>query len=121
METTRLTVDEVIERMNRGEPFTFIDARNPEAWREAIAKLPGAIRVPADQVSNHLGLIPHDKVIVTYCTCPNEESSASVAQELMKRGYKNVHPLYGGFDAWRDAKAPVEPKEQEQRVGGTRE
>jgi rhodanese-related sulfurtransferase len=39
-----------------------------------------------------------------------------VAQELMKRGYKNVHPLYGGFDAWRDADGPLEPKQKNQEA-----
>jgi len=29
----------------------------------------------------------------------------------MDRGWKNVHPLYGGFDAWQQAGYPLEPKE----------
>jgi len=33
-----------------------------------------------------------------------------VALKLMEHGYKNVHPLYGGFDAWKRAGGPVEPK-----------
>jgi len=33
-----------------------------------------------------------------------------VAQELTDKGWKNVHPLYGGFDAWTKADAPVESK-----------
>jgi rhodanese-related sulfurtransferase len=33
-----------------------------------------------------------------------------VALQLLEKGWKNVHPLYGGFDAWRDAELPVEPK-----------
>jgi rhodanese-related sulfurtransferase len=33
-----------------------------------------------------------------------------VAQKLTEKGWKNVHPLYGGFDAWRQAGYPVEPK-----------
>jgi len=33
-----------------------------------------------------------------------------VAQELTQRGYRNVHPLYGGFDAWRRAGYPLEQK-----------
>jgi rhodanese-related sulfurtransferase len=33
-----------------------------------------------------------------------------MAQELMNRGYKSVHPLYGGYDAWVEAGGPVEPK-----------
>ena len=68
MEVTRVTVDEVKKRMEKGEPFTFIDARNPKAWAEAKEQLPGAILVPADAVAEHLAEIPHDRVIITYCT-----------------------------------------------------
>jgi hypothetical protein len=35
MEATRVTVDEVRERMERGEQFAFVDTRNPQAWGEA--------------------------------------------------------------------------------------
>jgi len=28
----------------------------------------------------------------------------------MEHGYKNAHPLYGGFDAWKQAGGQVEPK-----------
>ena len=68
MEATRVTVDEVKKRMENGEPFTFIDARNPKAWSEAKEVLPGAIRVPAEAVTDHLSEIPHDRVVITYCT-----------------------------------------------------
>jgi rhodanese-related sulfurtransferase len=68
MEPTRVTVDEVKQRMERGEEFAFIDSRNPKAWAEAKTKLPGAIRIPADEVSEHIGEIPRDRVIITYCT-----------------------------------------------------
>lgn len=68
METTRITVDEIGERLNRGEPFAFLDTRNPQAWGESDQKLPGAIRVPAGELDRHLDEIPHDRVVVTYCT-----------------------------------------------------
>jgi len=68
MEATRVTVEEVRERMERGEPFTFVDTRNPTAWGEANEKLPGAIRVPADEVAAHLAKIPQDRTVITYCT-----------------------------------------------------
>ena len=45
METTRVTVDEVKQRLERGEQFTFVDTRNPQAWAEAEQKLPQAIRL----------------------------------------------------------------------------
>ena len=45
MEVTRVTVDEVSERLNRGERFAFVDTRNPQAWAQADQKLPGAINM----------------------------------------------------------------------------
>lgn len=68
MEPTRVTVDEVRQRMERGEQFAFVDTRNPKAWGEAEMKLPGAIRVPADEVEEHLNEIPKDRTAITYCT-----------------------------------------------------
>ena len=68
MEATRITVDEVSERLNRGEQFAFVDTRNPTAWGEADQKLPGAIRVPAEEVDQHVNEIPHDRSVITYCT-----------------------------------------------------
>jgi 3-mercaptopyruvate sulfurtransferase SseA len=29
----------------------------------------------------------------------------------MEHGWKNVHPLFGGFDAWQKAGLPVDAKE----------
>jgi rhodanese-related sulfurtransferase len=68
MEATRVTVDEVKERMDRGEQFTFVDTRNPKAWAEARTKLPGALRLPADEVEQHVSEIPRDRTVITYCT-----------------------------------------------------
>jgi rhodanese-related sulfurtransferase len=68
MEPTRVTVDEIRQRMDRGEPFAFIDTRNPQAWGKAETKLPGAIRVPADEAESHLKEIPRDRAVITYCT-----------------------------------------------------
>ena len=68
MEATRITADEVKERLARGEQFTFVDTRNPTAWGESDQKLPHAIRVPADEVAAHLNEIPRDRAVITYCT-----------------------------------------------------
>ncbi len=68
MEPTRVTVDEVKERMDRGEQFTFIDSRNPKAWQDAKQKLPGALRIPAEELEQHLNEIPQGRAIIPYCT-----------------------------------------------------
>lgn len=68
MEVTRITTDEVKERMDRGEQFAFVDTRNPTAWGESDKKLPNAIRVPAEELDQHLDEIPKDRAVLTYCT-----------------------------------------------------
>ena len=68
METTRITADEVKERIDRGEEFAFVDTRNPQAWGQSDRKLPTAIRVPAGELEQHLNEIPKDRVVITYCT-----------------------------------------------------
>lgn len=67
MEATRVTVDEIKQRMDRGEKFTFVDTRNPQAWAEAKTKLPGAILF-LDDIEQDLGEIPRDRTVITYCT-----------------------------------------------------
>jgi rhodanese-related sulfurtransferase len=68
MEATRVTVDEVKQRLDRGEQFTFVDTRNAKAWAEATTKLPEAIRIPAEEVEQHLDEIPRGRSVITYCT-----------------------------------------------------
>ena len=68
MEPTRVTVDEVQARMERGEPFTFIDTRGPEAWEQSDVKLPGALHILAGETEAHLDEIPRDRTVITYCT-----------------------------------------------------
>jgi rhodanese-related sulfurtransferase len=110
MEPAKLTPGEVNARMERGERFVFIDARPLREWKAADSKLPGAIHVPADEVNEHLREIPLGHPVISYCSSPDEESSAQVARELTLRGFLNAHPLVGGFEAWLQAGYPIEPK-----------
>lgn len=68
MEATRITTDEVKERMDRGEQFAFVDTRNPQAWSQSDQKVPSAIRVPAEDFEQYLNEIPRDRTVITYCT-----------------------------------------------------
>ena len=64
----RITIEDLQARMFKGEDFTFLDTRNPQAWGDSTVKIPGAIRVPLDAVDDRLPEFPKDKPIVTYCT-----------------------------------------------------
>ena len=65
---TRLNVAEVNALIERGEPLAFIDSRNPIAWGSSKVKLPGALRIPIDEVERHLPTLPRDRRLIVYCT-----------------------------------------------------
>ena len=110
IEIARVTAHEVEARIDRDEPILFVDARDEKAWAASSLKLPGAVRVEADRVADHLHEIPRGRGIVPYCTCPNEECSVRVAEELIRWGFEDVHALHGGFDAWTRAGCTLEHK-----------
>jgi rhodanese-related sulfurtransferase len=110
MDVVRIRAEDVYERMNRGEPVQFIDARDHDAWHSSDRKLPGAIRVPAGDVDDACSELPRGAVVVAYCNGPGERSSARVAQRLSELGFPDVFALTGGFDAWVGHALPLEMK-----------
>jgi len=65
----RITIDQVLTKMERGEPITFLDSRNDHAWSQAGDKIPGAIRVSNNgHLQQLIKELPKNRFIVTYCT-----------------------------------------------------
>ncbi|MGH9405848.1 MAG: rhodanese-like domain-containing protein [Terriglobia bacterium] len=104
----RLTPEELMEKLRRGEPLAIVDLRNKVEFQANPEKLPGAIRMSPDELQERAGEIPRDRDVVLYCTCPNEATSARVALLLRSRGVKRVRPLAGGYDGWRSHQFPLE-------------
>ena len=104
----RMSVDELYQLMNSGASPLIVDVRSPSARKVEPKRIPGAIHVPHDQVSQHLNDFKRDREVILYCTCPNEASAAQVAKLLMLHGFARVRPLHGGLDAWIAAGYPVE-------------
>jgi rhodanese-related sulfurtransferase len=65
---SRLTVAQVKDLIGQGLPVAFIDSRNPIAWGSSKVKLPGAHRIPIDEVERHLPALPRDRHLIVYCT-----------------------------------------------------
>ena len=68
MEPTPVSAAEAKEMLDRGDPVVFVDARNPVAWGSSQVKLPGAIRIPADEADEHLNEVPRGSTAIAYCT-----------------------------------------------------
>jgi rhodanese-related sulfurtransferase len=55
--------------------------------------------------------------VVAYCTSPDEATSAGMAQELRRRGFKDVKILKGGLGGWIIAGLPVDTSSDLSPVG----
>jgi membrane protein DedA with SNARE-associated domain/rhodanese-related sulfurtransferase len=90
------------------EPPFIVDLRHPLDVLTDPLVLPGALRIGPDELKQRHAMIPKDRDIVLYCTCPSEETSAKIAMELRKMGVRRVRPLRGGLQGWKDAGYPLD-------------
>jgi membrane protein DedA with SNARE-associated domain/rhodanese-related sulfurtransferase len=96
----QIEVGDLFKKMGTPPPPLIIDVRSATAIQLEPRRIPGALHIPLTEVQQHLGDLPRDRDIISYCTCPNEASAAQVAKILMDNGFKKVRPLHGGLDAW---------------------
>jgi membrane protein DedA with SNARE-associated domain/rhodanese-related sulfurtransferase len=87
-------------------PF-IVDLRHPLDYLPDPRVLPGALRIGPNELKQHSEIIPRDRDVILYCTCPSEETSAKLALQLHKLGIYRVRPLRGGFDGWKQAGYPL--------------
>lgn len=109
IEETRISVEELNQRIARHESLIILDLRHPLDVLAAPQLISGAIPVKPDEIDAHVANIPRDAEVVLYCTCPNEETSLSVRGLLVKRGFQHVKVLSGGLPAWKREQLPLEP------------
>ena len=104
---SRITPEETRQMMDAGEKMVILDLRHPLDSVADPRTLPGAVRVLPDEVTRRADTLPRDEEIILYCTCPNEATSARVAQQLQKLGIVKVRPLQGGIQAWKELGYPM--------------
>jgi membrane protein DedA with SNARE-associated domain/rhodanese-related sulfurtransferase len=110
LRTARITVDELHRKLEAGETPVILDLRpNSELEQEPLL-IRGALHITMDQLQLRHEEIPRDRDVILYCSCPSEESSAWAALWLRRKGIVRVHPLLGGFDAWRERNYPTESR-----------
>ncbi|MEO6982047.1 MAG: VTT domain-containing protein [Edaphobacter sp.] len=97
---------ETAEKNGTRPPF-IVDLRHPLDYLPDPRVLPGALRIGPNELRQHSEIIPHDRDVILYCTCPSEETSAKLAMQLHKMGVYRVRPLRGGFDGWKQAGYPL--------------
>ena len=110
-----ITAEQLKAKLAGSEPVTIIDVRGGESYAASSNTIKGAIHFKVRKIKSRLKYaplkdLPKDREIVTYCACPNDESSITAAQVLQASGFKRVRVLQGGWTEWLRANGPVEPR-----------
>jgi rhodanese-related sulfurtransferase len=100
------TIEQVKDKLDRHEPFEFIDVREDNEYAQDHAH--GATHLGRGVLERDVEtMIPNKQTeIVLYCG--GGYRSALAANSLRRMGYSNVASMTGGIKAWRDAGYPID-------------
>jgi adenylyltransferase/sulfurtransferase len=96
-----VTVDEVKNRLERGESWTLLDVREREEYREG--HLDGALSLPRGFLEMRVEETVPDKSAPIIAYCAGGVRSLIAARTLKEMGYENVASMSGGYTAWKNA------------------
>jgi membrane protein DedA with SNARE-associated domain/rhodanese-related sulfurtransferase len=91
-------------------PF-IIDLRQAKDFQHNPFRLPNALRLTPNALRRSVGALPRDRDVILYCSCPSQATSTFWAMRLSGMGAQRVRLLHGGWEAWRDAGYPLEPRD----------
>ena len=91
------------------QPVLIFDVRQPLDLLAYPRVIPGAVRVPPKSILQYPTLIPHEKDVVVYCTCPSDDTSRRILDRALGLGFHRIKFLKGGLEAWKVKGYPVEP------------
>jgi rhodanese-related sulfurtransferase len=92
-----ITPDELKIKIDRGDPFTLLDVREP--WEFETAAMNGARLIPMGDLPSraHQELDPEDHIVVV---CHHGVRSMNVTAWLRQQGFERAQSMRGGIDSW---------------------
>jgi len=99
-----LTARDLKQKLDAKEPLTLVDVRTPQ--EREIAMIRGARLLDRESMEELLEL-ERDTLLVFHCH--HGVRSQGAAEHFVAQGFRNVHNLVGGIDAWSaevDASVP---------------
>ncbi len=100
-----ITVQELKQKMDRGEKVVLIDVREP--WEYNIAKIEGAQLIPLGTLAAEYRKLDPNSELVIHCKMGMRSMDAT--QFLLQQGFSNVKNLTGGIIAWSQQVDPSVP------------
>jgi rhodanese-related sulfurtransferase len=112
-ERISITPDALHELIVTKHDIVILDVRQPLDLLADSEIIEGARRISPEDATTNPALIPIDKELVVYCTCPSDKTSRAIAfkaQQLTPQvDLSRVKFLKGGLAAWKAKGYPVVP------------
>lgn len=101
-----LTIDDVRQKLDRGEKLHLVDVREDSEWTKG--HLPGAEHLGKGVIERDIETKIPDTSAEIVLYCGGGFRSALAADNLQKMGYTNVYSMDGGWRGWNEAGLPIE-------------
>ena len=102
----QLQAVELKKKLDSGEDIFLLDVR--ETWEFSLSAIDGSENFPLAEVVDRQQEFAFEEEIVVICH--HGERSQRAANELIECGFKTVHNLVGGIDAWSQVVDPTVPR-----------
>lgn len=109
LEQHSISAQELHDLIRSGQEVLLFDVRQPLDLLANPEQIPGAQRIAPQDVLQQPSLIPQDKDVVVYCTCPSDKTSRMVLHRALALGFSRIKFLRGGLAAWKALGFAVEP------------
>lgn len=109
VEQHSITAEDLHSLLASNQGTLLFDVRQPLDLLAYSEIIPGARRIPPQDVLDGISPIPKEMESVVYCTCPGEKTSRAILQQALGMHFYRVKFLKGGLAAWKAKGYPVEP------------
>ena len=104
----RITPEELKQRIDAQEDVVIVDLRHSIEFDAEPQTISGAVHMDPADLEEAIEVIPRDREIILFCSCPNEATAAQMALRLRSRGITRIRPLAEGLEGWRKRGFPLQ-------------
>jgi rhodanese-related sulfurtransferase len=112
-ERLSITPEQLNDLLTAQHNILILDVRQPLDLLADSEIIAGAQRISPQDAEANPSLIPSDKELVVYCTCPSDKTSRAIAAKAQTLApnidVTKVKFLKGGLAAWKAKGYPVVP------------
>jgi rhodanese-related sulfurtransferase len=103
-----ISAEQLRSILDSSSPVYVLDVRHPLDLLADPHIIPGSVRIAPKDVIANPDLVPYDRDVVFYCTCPSDDTARESLHKARATNHQRVKFLRGGLAAWKSLGAPVE-------------